>query len=501
MKNHYLKTIYGITFCSFFVVQPAFTQKKKEWNQPFIKVKKDAPNILWICTDQQRWNTINALGNKHIKTPNINRLVKEGVCFNHAFCQSPVSSPSRASFLTGMYPSSIQVTKNGIDKWPESAPLITKILKDAGYECGLAGKFHLSSAMAHRPEKRPNDDGYQTFHYSHSPYQGGSTNTYITHFKEKGIDILELKSKLGYVPVEYHQTTWCTDMAIDFINEKREWPWMFSLNVYDPHNPLDPPVEYIDRYDIENLPLPLFVDSDIQEKSVFNNVTFQSVPKKIEKTELQKMTARYWAQIDLIDENIGRLLKALEDSGQLDNTLIIFSSDHGDMLGDHGMTAKGCRFYEGLVRVPLIFWYPSELKQNLKSEALVELVDIVPTLLDFVGLSVSDTLDGKSLYPILTGEKDCNYHKDFVRCEYYDSTYDPEGKLSHGTMYRTKKYKIVNYHGHEKGELFDLEKDSNEFYNLWDKETHADIRFTLMKESFSITAQTIDRRIKQIARY
>lgn len=501
MKNQYLKIAYGVTLCSCLAIQPAHTQKKGEWNQPFIKAKKDAPNILWICTDQQRWNTIHALGNPFVNTPNIDKLVNDGISFNYAFCQSPLSTPSRASFLTGMYPSSIQVTKNGIEKWPESVPLITKTLKDAGYECGLAGKFHLSSAMANRPEKRPEDDGYQIFHYSHSPYQGGSTNDYINYYKTKGIDILELKNELGYVPAEYHQTRWCTDMAIQFIEEKREWPWMFSLNIYDPHNPLDPPAEYVERYDIDNLPLPPFIESDIQEKGVFNNVSFQSVPRKMNDDFLKKMTARYWAQIDLIDENVGRILRALEETGQLDNTLIIFSSDHGDMLGDHGMTAKGCRFYEGLVRVPLIFYYPQSLKKGLKSEALVELIDIVPTILEITGLPVPGYLDGKSLYPILTGQEDCNYHKDFVRCEYYESESTSSGKLSYGTMYRTREYKLVNYHGHEDGELFDLKKDPEEFHNQWNNAAYEQIRFSLMKESFSTTAHTIDRTINKIARY
>lgn len=116
MKNQYLKIAYGVTLCSFLAMQPAHTEKKEEWNQPFIKAKKDAPNILWICTDQQRWNTIHALGNQCVKTPNIDRLVNDGVCFNYAFCQSPVSTSSRASFLTGMYPSSIRMSfiTNGI---------------------------------------------------------------------------------------------------------------------------------------------------------------------------------------------------------------------------------------------------------------------------------------------------------------------------------------------------------------------------------------------------
>src|SRR5690606_8206955 len=132
---------------------PAIKKEPKDrWSQPFIKVKKNAPNILWICTDQQRWNTIGALGNEFVKTPNLDRLVREGVAFKEAYVQAPICTPSRASFMTGMYPSTIRASKNGAAEWAETAPLISKILKDAGYDCGLSGKLHLSTAMAHRPE-------------------------------------------------------------------------------------------------------------------------------------------------------------------------------------------------------------------------------------------------------------------------------------------------------------------------------------------------------------
>jgi len=477
-------------------------EPKDRWNIPFVKVKKNAPNILWICTDQQKWNTIGALGNPYVNTPNLDRLVKEGVSFTKAYCQAPLCTPSRSSFLTGMYPSTIHATKNGAAEWSESAPLITKILKDAGYECGLSGKLHLSTAMANRPEKRPKDDGYQVFHYSHSPYQSGSANDYIMYYKEKGIDIIKLKKEHGYVPAEYHQTTWCTDRAIDFIKERREWPWLFSLNIYDPHGPFDPPQKYIDRYNIDELPDPVFEESDINEKGVFNNVMFQSVPKKYTDKENKTRLAKYWAQIDLIDENIGRLLQTLEETGQLDNTLIIFTSDHGDMTGDHGLINKGCRFYESLVRVPLIFWYPPFFEQDLQSDALVELTDIVPSLLELTGLPVEKRIQGKSLLPILTGAKAADFHREFVRSEFYDGAMmRGNQKIGFATMYRDNRYKIVNYHGHEKGELFDLTKDPNEFHNLWDDPAYSNVRFNLMKKSFDATAQSIDTGPERLGRY
>ncbi len=495
-----------LILCSCFTAQNICAQKAKikpepkdQWAQPFIKVKNNSPNILWICTDQQRWNTIGALGNKYVKTPNIDRLVREGVSFNKAFVQAPICTASRASFLTGMYPSTVRASKNGAAEWAEAAPLITKTLKDAGYDNGLSGKLHLSTAMAHRPENRPEDDGYRIFDYSHSPYQTGSANAYIKWYLERGIDIMAYKRENGYVPTEYHQTKWCTDRAIDFIKERREWPWLYSMNVFDPHGPFDPPQEYLDRYDIDKLPDPWFKESDLEEKIVFNNVMFQSTPRKYTDRENKERLAKYWAQIDLIDDQIGRLLITLEETGQLNNTLIIFTSDHGDMAGDHGMTAKGCRFYEGLVRVPLIFWYPPYFQENIESQALVELTDIVPTILELTGLKINNIIQGKSLLPILIGMKSPDFHREFVRSEFYDAAMS--NKLNYGTMYRTEKYKLVVYHGHEKGELFDMEKDPEEYTNLWDSPKHQKIKFELMKRSFDQTVLSMDTGPIRLGRY
>lgn len=481
---------------------PGSLQSQPSWNQPFIKVKDNAPNILFICTDQQRWNTIGALGNEFVKTPNLDRLVREGVSFTNAYAQSPICTPSRASFMTGMYPSTIRASKNGAAAWADAAPLISKTLGDGGYDCGLAGKLHLSTAMAHRPEIRPDDDGFRIFWNSHSPYQSGSANDYIKWHSDRGTDIMRYKEELGYVPAEYHQTTWITDRAIDFMEEKREWPWFFILNIYDPHGPFDPPEEYLKRYKTMDLPDPWVNEGDIVQKSKLNDVLFQSKPRHLSSEENREMMARYWAQIDLIDENIGRLLKALEETNQLDNTMIIFTTDHGDMLGDHGLTAKGCRFYEGLVRVPLIFWYPKMFVKNLQSPALVELTDIVPTILDVTGLEKPKEMQGLSLLSILTGKKSPDHHRDYVRSEFYNTLLPGKGESpAFATMIRDERYKLVNYHGRETGELFDLKNDPEEFHNLWDDPKHRDLRFDLMKKSFDLSIKSMDTGPERLGRY
>ena len=214
--------------------------------------------------------------------------------------------------------------------------------------------------------------------------------------------------------------------------------------------------------------------------------------------EAKLTIAKYWAQIELIDENVGRMMEALEKSGQRENTIVIFTSDHGEMAGDHGLNKKGCRFYEGLVRVPLIFSLPGHIEQGLKSDALVELVDIAPTLLELTGQTVPQAMQGKSLLPILEGKADQDKHRDFVRCEYYKVLDGPE---SYATMIRTHKHKLVNYHGHEGGELFDMKKDPHEFKNLWDDPAYSDVRFELMKKNFDALAFAVDTGPRRVGRY
>jgi arylsulfatase len=456
------------------------------------------PNILWICTDQQRWDTIHALGNEHVHTPNIDRLVAEGVSFTHAYCQSPICTPSRASFLTGMYPGTLHACMNGNDSWDNAAPLITKTLADIGYDCGLSGKFHLSAADG-RIEPRV-DDGYRVFQWSHHPGDDWPEgHDYKDWLVSKGIDYNTTHKKYGYIPAEHHQTTWCAEVAIDFIRERRTAPWLFSLNCFDPHPALDPPQEYVDRYDVESAPGPYYQDSDLAAQKKLSGIRFQSEAKHPDEFDAKKRQVLYWAQIDLIDEQVGRILDVLEETGQRDNTVIIFTSDHGNSVGDHGLINKGCRFYEGLTRVPLIFSWPGYFKQNLQSDALVELTDIVPMLLELAGLPIPDDMHGKSLLPILTGVANAGEHREFVRSTYYRALDD---KLqSYATMIRNRRYKLVHFHGHGLGELFDLENDPHEFTNLFDSPDHKNIRLSMTDQSFDAMAFAIDVGSKRVGRY
>ena len=198
------------------------------------------------------------------------------------------------------------------------------------------------------------------------------------------------------------------------------------------------------------------------------------------------------------------MLDALEASGQLEDTIIIFMSDHGEMLGDHGLLLKGCRFYDGLARVPLIISCPQRFLQGLRRQALVELTDIAPTLLELAGLPIPKRMQGRSLLPLLNDADAADYHRDLVRCEYY-SALNPSAREdfcgSFATMLRDERYKLVVYHGQGIGELFDLQADPGEFDNRWDDPRYMPIKLDLMHKSLDGLAFAVDLGSEQITRF
>ena len=445
----------------------------------------DRPNILWYCTDQQRFDTIGALGNPHVRTPALDSLVSEGVAFTHTYCQSPICTPSRSSFMSGLYPSRVHSTRNGNDTFPDWPPVITKLIADAGYTCGLVGKFHLQSS-GKRTEPRI-DDGFSYWKFSHAPRDDWEEgHDYADWVKEQGGDLEALRQSEDRVPTELHQTTWGSERSIEFIRQDHDQPWLLNVNVYDPHPPFTPPRSYAEQFDAADMPGPHFKESDLEAQAKLAVCDFQDEIRTPEEHDVKGAQARYYAMIAQIDDQFGRILAALDETGQRDDTVIIFTSDHGETLGDHGLMYKGCRFYEGLVRVPLIISWPQRFAKNKQSDALVEMLDLSATLLDLAGVEEPDYLQGTSLRPILRGEAGGTDHRSFARCEYFDAL-DPHftgGSGTFATMHRTRQHKLCVYHGKGVGELFDLEKDPWEHDNLWDDPAHSTVKNQLLAESF-----------------
>ena len=487
------------------------------------------PNLLWICPDMLRYDAIGSLGNRHIRTPNMDRLVSEGVAFSRAYCQNSVCTPSRASFLTGRYPSATGVVANGNEFFPAKETLITRTLSEAGYDCGLVGKLHLAAAFGRqalpdgtsravpRVEVR-GDDGYRVVHWNHDPMSTWEEgDEYHAWIRDQGVDLSELRRQ-GAIPERLHQSAWCADRAIDFIEREARRPWLLSVNMFHPHGPWDVSTEAVERFDIESLPGVPFAESDLETQNVYlRDVdmpgagpvsmrpeqfpdqwldSYQGALSSIPGNRGKRVQAAHWACVELVDKQIGRIMQALEACGQRDNTVVILHSDHGQPFGDHGMLSTGCRFYECITHVPLVFSWPRYFKQGMRAAGLVELIDVTPTLLDLLALPIPQTIQGQSLLPVLLGRTDGDRIKEGVRCEYYFSCGFFSGKrarCTYGTMYRDERYKLCVYHGVEVGELYDLENDPGEFTNLWESPEHAAIKHRLIKNAFDRCMLAIDR--------
>lgn len=459
------------------------------------------PNVLWICTDQQRFDTINALGNSLCRTPNVDALIADGVAFTQAYCQSPVCTPSRASFLTGRYPRTTRCRQNG-QTIPDDERLVSRLFADAGYRCGLAGKLHLASCSDGKVEERI-DDGYHDFSWSHHPQPDWPENAYSQWLAEQGTSWKELYAQgrntpyvISGVPSPLHQTTWCANQAVRFIRENRDRPWFFSFNCFDPHHPFDPPPDYLARYDVDAMPLPKRRAGELDHKPKFQQLDAQWAHNSPGEFHTAAMTDRdrrevcaaYYAMCELIDDCVGTMLAALAETGQRENTIVVFMSDHGEMLGDHGIYFKGPHFYDEAIRVPLVFSYPPACAPHRVS-GMVELIDVAPTLLELAGLPVPDRMQGRSLLPHLRGEQSAASGREQVYCEYYNAWTHRD---AYGTMLRTPDAKIVVYHGQETGELYDLSADPDEFDNLWRAEHAQSLKAEMMRRCFDASVFAMD---------
>ncbi len=476
-------------------------------------------NILWICTDQQRLDTLGCYGNEWVRTPNIDRLAAEGVLFENAYCQSPVCAPSRGCFLTGRYPRTCGPRQNGQDI-SAGERLFPRMLAEEGYFCGLSGKLHLSAChdeTGRLTEPRIND-GYHVFKWSHHPQPHGGTNWPTNEYQQfliqNGMDyITPDREDCAFVQIgveePYHQTTWCVDEALKFMETARVFDksWMFSVNVFDPHHPFDPPAEYLERYleKLEEIPLPNYEEGELENKTLFQKkdhtgaydspgyLAYDSMTDR----DHRMLKAAYWAMVDLIDHQVGRLLDYLDETGMRKDTLILFHSDHGESLGDHGMYLKGPYFYENNIHVPLIISWPGVIREGVRSRALVELTDLAPTLCDAAGLPQYEGFQGRSFWKLLTGEAAEDVHRDSVYCEYYNSNVNHTDPRAFVTMICDGRYKLVRVHkcpGTEgaDGELYDLQEQPLERYNHYTDPAYAEVKMRLLEGMTDRMAQTCD---------
>lgn len=454
------------------------------------------PNILWICTDQQRSDTLGCAGNSFVSTPNIDALSCAAANFRNCFVQSPVCMPSRGSFLTGRYPRATRLRQNG-QTIPSDETPISRLLADAGYYCGLVGKFHLAPAdpaVNETIEKRVND-GYDEFCWAGDPHDNWGTNSSYTAFLE---DLGQTFKTTPHpdcafvetgMPEAFHEATWCAEQAIDFIERRAEseTPWLFSVNMFAPHHPFNPPADYLQSYldRLDEIPLPDALSDDLSTKSPHQITDAKGAyggtmayGRTMSDKDHRMVKAAYWAMCDLVDVKVGAILSALDLSGQRDNTIVIFMSDHGEMLGDHGIYLKGPYFYDPAIRVPFMISLPGTI-QPKTHDGLTELVDLAPTLLEACGLPPQAGMQGKSLWPSLLG-KTAYEGRESIYCEYYNAMPFHNNPTAQLTMLRTSTHKLVVDHAHNYGELYDLDTDPNEVNNLWDDPNSLGVKADLL---------------------
>ena len=460
------------------------------------------PNILLIMTDQQRYDSLGCYGADWVRTPNLDRLAERGVLFENCYVNNPICTPSRAGLLTGKHLPGHGVYKLH-DVLPDDEVLLPKHLQNVGYTTALFGKLHVSGRLYEAEQRHPND-GFDIYEWCleasihlDSPYNG-----YAKWLREHHPDFYaELKEKgraLLHVPQECHFTHWAAERTIDFLRRQdSSRPFFCMMSVFDPHNPYeDYPLDMLERIDEARIPEPVPHESGSKRPYAVKQEeqhSYLGAVADISPGELQKMRRGYFASIALLDLEVGRVLDALEANGQADDTVVIFTSDHGDMLGDRNLLVKGAFFYDPCVKVPLIVSGP-QIQQGLRTNQLVQLHDLAATILYTAGMSSEELHDimpdSQSLLPLLQGE-DGPLH-DFAVCCYRNTGINDNGGYwgppLHGTMIRDPHYKMNLFHGDRasglpsEGELYDMLEDPQERVNLWEDPAYREIRLNLTQE-------------------
>lgn len=473
------------------------------------------PNILFICTDQQRYDSLGCYGNPHIQTPTIDRLGGDGVLFEQCYVQNPVCAPSRASLVSGQYPRNHGLWANGV-ALPAETPIFSRALADAGYDCGMIGKMHLGACFGGRTEQRL-DDGYRFYRWAHDPSHRSAQNDYHHWLAEQHPDLFQHASATGdrkrhqaggfdTMPTGAHYSRWASERAIEFLDTERatDEPFFLWVNFFDPHHPFVAPQEYLDRYDPTMLPDPVGFEGELRTKPPIQRQAsdesyaghargYSAYPFE----EIKEIIAAYYAMISLVDDEVKRILDRLDALGLADDTLVIFTSDHGEMLGDHQLLLKGPMLYDCAVRVPLIMRWPGHLPAGERRSDLVQWIDLTSTFLDVAGIDPMPTAQGTSLLPMARGDADAE-RRGWAICEYLNSghPYDPPVYL---TMLRQGDHKLIVQHGQpatereRTGELYDLATDPGELRNLWDVPDARDTRIGLERLLLDVMVVTANR--------
>jgi len=478
-------------------------------------MSSERPNFLLIMTDQQRYDSLGCYGFAGAHTPNIDRLAVEGIVFDHCYVTNPICTPSRSSILTGKH-----LPGHGVyrlhDVLPEDEVLVTKRLQQSGYTTALIGKLHVSGRVYEGKNRHPND-GFDVYEWCMDPrmYFDSPFNTYSRWLDEQDPAFAKLmrdkQRRPRHIPRKYHVTHWAAERTIDFIER---WdgnkPFFCLMSNFDPHSPYDDhPLEMRDLVDASRIPDPVGIPGETNWKPYGLRRAHDAFFKKRASRDISLETIKeerlgYYASIALLDLEIGRVLESLEKKGVAENTLVIFVSDHGDMLGDHELFRKGAFFYDPCVRVPLIMRWPVRLPGGNRVESLVQPHDLAATISAAAGYTTDELArampESRDLVPVAAGRQPrC---RDYAVCCWRNSAYG-DGDIYfdpplHATMFRDERYKLSVYHDlqgmglHSEGLLYDMQDDPDELHDLWNDPNHQGVKIRLLQRMLDwITTQEL----------
>ena len=426
----------------------------------------DRPNVLFIMDDQHRFDYLGAAGAGFLNTPNLDRLASRGVRFTQVTTNCPVCAPSRIGLATGLQPSRLGCVDNS-GFLPVSTPTYYQRVRDHGCRVGCVGKLDLAKPDHYngRDGDRPCVFGWGFTHpeecegkmhagssptpigpYTNYLEQRGLLQVFYEDYRERAANgWLERACHDSVLPADAFEDAYIGRRAAEWVeNIADDFPWHLFVSFVGPHDPFDPPREYGERYRGAEMPPAIQDSGEGKPKWIMKR------SRDIDSEDVAQTQRQYCGSIELIDDEIGRILRAIEDRGMTDNTLVIFASDHGEMLGDHGLYTKSLP-YEAALRAPLIVAGPG-IEGGRVSDALVELIDVNPTICDLMGLPPLERIDGVSFADLLVGKAEKH------RTETVSA-------IRNFRCIRTEQHKLVQ-HYNDVMELYDLEADPDEMRNI-----------------------------------
>ncbi|MEX0939024.1 MAG: sulfatase [Pirellulales bacterium] len=433
----------------------------------------DRPNILFIMTDDHASHAISVYGSKVNETPNIDRLAREGMRFENCFVTNSICGPARAVILTGLYSHLNGFRQNG-DRFDGSQQNVAKLLRQSGYHTAMIGKWHLGS----------DPTGFD--YWNILPGQGA-------YYDPAMIEMGQRAKHEGYV------TDIITDLTIDHLESRwdREKPFFVMCHHKAPHRNWQPGPDHQDLYADQEIPAPVTFNDDYstrttaahtQEMTIEHHLRVPADTKvhppeglegqALKKWKYQRYMEDYLRCVASVDDNVGRLLDYLEQEGLAENTMVIYTSDQGFYLGDHGWFDK--RFmYEESLRTPLIVRYPGVVEPDSVDARMVLNLDVPETFLDIAGADIPETMQGRSLRPLLSGNPPEDWQTS-IYYHYYE--YPGAHSVRRHNGVRTERYKLIHFYRLDEWELFDLEKDPHELNNVYGNPEYAEIQQELKAE-------------------